>query len=156
MNVLCHRLDTFRRSCVRCGHVALFGQLPALFGRMVSGLGRSSKCLCVSCVPNRGGRSHKNQKLAWTRTRLNQWLGGERAELWHDLPSYKRPSDKTLSDEAATIQKQNRCITLCGGWLGQRFWSVGQTATPRLFAGNHGPSRAKAPSRRSPCGLELF
>ena len=44
---------------------------------------------CTLCSPPRGGKSHKSQRLAWTRGRLSRWLNGERAELWHDIPKYK-------------------------------------------------------------------
>ena len=58
------------------------------------------------------GRSHKSQRLAWTRGRLSRWLAGERADLWHDLPDYKRPQFKQISVDAAKKQRQERCIDL--------------------------------------------
>ena len=67
---------------------------------------------CTLCRPVRGGKSHKSQRLAWTRGRLSRWLAGERADLWHDLPNYKRPQFKQISVEAAKKQQQERCIVL--------------------------------------------
>ena len=54
----------------------------------------------VLCRPSRGGGSHASKKLAWTMDRLQRWLSGERAELWHDLPKYKQPKPKNLSAES--------------------------------------------------------
>ena len=42
------------------------------------------------------------------------------------------------------------------GRIKQRLWIVRQTAIPRSFAGDRRLPRAKAPSRRPPCGLEFF
>ena len=33
---------------------------------------------CTLCRPARGGKRHKSQRLAWTRSRLQRWLAGER------------------------------------------------------------------------------
>ena len=67
---------------------------------------------CTLCNPARGGKSHKSQRLAWTRDRLNRWLAGERAELWHDLPKYQRPRNKQYSEEADKRARQERCVSL--------------------------------------------
>lgn len=67
---------------------------------------------CVLCSPYRGGKSHKNQRLAWTRARLTRWLQGERDELWHDLPNYSPPRNKRVSEQAEEAKKHQRCITL--------------------------------------------
>ena len=69
---------------------------------------------CTLCRPSRGGGSHSNKKLAWTIGRLQRWLAGERAELWHDLPQYRRPKPKHLSAESEKTQRQERCIKLTG------------------------------------------
>ena len=69
---------------------------------------------CTLCRPTRGGKSHSSQKLAWTRGRLQRWLAGERAELWHDIPQYKRPKPKHSSAELAKKQRQDQCIKLTG------------------------------------------
>ena len=69
---------------------------------------------CTLCRPTRGGKSHLSQRLAWTRERLQRWLAGERAELWHDLPQYKPPHAKTLSVKAALKLRQDRCVNLTG------------------------------------------
>ena len=49
---------------------------------------------CVLCTPARAGKNHQNQRLAWTRGRLSRWAAGDRAELWHDIPTYKRQVPK--------------------------------------------------------------
>ena len=67
---------------------------------------------CTLCRPARGGKSHTSQRLAWTRNRLNRWLAGERAELWHDLPQYQRPRVKQYSNEANIKIRQDRCLSL--------------------------------------------
>ena len=69
---------------------------------------------CTLCCPKRGGKSHKSQRLSWTRSRLQRWFDGDRAELWQDLPHYKRPSSKPQSEEAAKLLRQERCINLVG------------------------------------------
>ena len=69
---------------------------------------------CTLCCPKRGGKSHKSQRLAWTRSRLQRWLAGDRSELWQDLPQYKRPGTKSHSEEAARLLRQERCINLVG------------------------------------------
>ena len=43
---------------------------------------------CILCCPTRGGKSHRSQRLTWTRGRLNRWLAGERMQLWSDIPQY--------------------------------------------------------------------
>ena len=53
-----------------------------------------------------------SKRLVWTRVRLQRWLAGECADLWHDIPSYKRPQPRQQSEEAAKIQRQDRCISL--------------------------------------------
>ncbi|CAL4245926.1 unnamed protein product [Meganyctiphanes norvegica] len=67
---------------------------------------------CTLCRPARGGKSHVSKRLAWTRNRLNRWLAGERAKLWHDLPKYQRPRFKQYSDEAGKKARQDRCMSL--------------------------------------------
>ena len=67
---------------------------------------------CTLCRPARGGKSHRSQRLAWTRGRLQRWLAGERTELWNDMPTFKRPRTKQHSAEAAKVQRQDRCIRL--------------------------------------------
>ena len=52
------------------------------------------------------------QRVEWTRRRLQRWLAGERAQLWHDIPQYKRPNPKHYSVEAAKNQRHERCIDL--------------------------------------------
>ena len=69
---------------------------------------------CVLCRPARGGKSHASQKIAWTRTRLQRWLSGERSELWQDLPKFKCPKPKNLDPTSLKKQQQDRCITLTG------------------------------------------
>ena len=63
---------------------------------------------CTLCIPKRGGKSHKSQRLAWTRGKLTRWLAGERSELWQDIPTYKQPKVKVLTKE----QRQERCVNL--------------------------------------------
>ena len=53
---------------------------------------------CALCRPTRAGKSHKSQRLNWTRNRLLRWLAGERAQLWLDLPQYKQPKAKQTTD----------------------------------------------------------
>ena len=67
---------------------------------------------CTLCVPPRGGKAHLSQRVSWTRSRLLRWIAGERAELWFDLPQYKRPKPRKFSNVAANIQRQERCIAL--------------------------------------------
>ena len=69
---------------------------------------------CTLCRPTRGGKSHKSQKLAWTRGRLNRWLSGDRAELWDDLPPYRQTKASPQSEEAEKRNRQDRCISLTG------------------------------------------
>eukprot|EP00973_Karenia_brevis_P055304 7689215-Karenia_brevis.AAC.1 len=67
---------------------------------------------CVLCSPLRAGKSHKNQRIAWTRARLTRWLDGERGELWCDLPNYSPPRQKRASEAAQEARKHQRCINL--------------------------------------------
>ena len=66
------------------------------------------------CRPPRGGKSHKNQRLAWSRGRLLRWLAGECTQLWQDIPQYKYPKVKNQSAREAKNQAQDRCINLTG------------------------------------------
>ena len=66
---------------------------------------------CTLCRQVRGGKSHRSQRMEWTRGRLQRWLAGERISLWQDLPTYKRPQNKEQSGESAKTQQQ-RCIAL--------------------------------------------
>ena len=67
---------------------------------------------CTLCRPTRGGNSHKSKKMAWTRSRLQRWLAGERTSLWQDIPQHRRPQTKEYSGESAKKQRQERCIAL--------------------------------------------
>ena len=69
---------------------------------------------CTLCQPPRAGKAHVSQRLTWSRSRLLRWLAGERAELWIDLPTYKRPKPRKFSAEAALIKCQEKCISLAG------------------------------------------
>ena len=69
---------------------------------------------CTLCRPRRAGKSHKSRRLNWTRNRLQRWLAGERAELWNDIPIFKRPQLKQVSSEFAKTKQQERCISLTG------------------------------------------
>ena len=68
---------------------------------------------CVLCTMPRAGKAHHNQRIAFTRSRLNRWLAGERGELWYDRPAYKRPKKKQAGAEATKALQQQRCIDLC-------------------------------------------
>ena len=68
---------------------------------------------CVLCAPPRAGKNHKRQRTNFTRSRLNRWLAGERAELWQDLPNYQRPRAKPTSDSKSQAQRHQRCSDLC-------------------------------------------
>ena len=69
---------------------------------------------CTLCRPTRGGSSHKSLKLAWTRNRLQRWLAGERAQLWSDIPQFRRPKQKAINlsldkkTAPRTVYKLNR------------------------------------------------
>ena len=67
---------------------------------------------CTLCRQVRGGKSHRSQRMEWTRGRLQRWLAGERGSLWQDLPIYRRPQTREYSGESAKIQQQQRCIAL--------------------------------------------
>ena len=67
---------------------------------------------CTLCRPRRAGKAHKSRRIAWTRGRLQRWLGGESSELWNELPQYSRPKPKQHSPEALMMQRQERCISL--------------------------------------------
>ena len=67
---------------------------------------------CTLCRPTRGGNSHKSKKMAWTRSRLQRWLAGERTSLWQDIPQHRRPQTKEYSGESAMKPRQERCIAI--------------------------------------------
>ena len=67
---------------------------------------------CTLCHLGRAGRSHKSKKLNWTRSRLQRWLDGERAELWSDLPNFSRPHSKQPASDLIKSKQQERCINL--------------------------------------------
>ena len=62
----------------------------------------------VLCSFPRGGRAHKNQRLAWTRARLKRWLDGERGTLWQDLPHYSPPRAKRPSEHKQQTLREQR------------------------------------------------
>ena len=64
------------------------------------------------CRPACGGKSHKSQRVSWTRSRLQRWLAGERTQLWSDMPQYKYPKAKNYSAEAIKMQRQEKCVNL--------------------------------------------
>jgi len=69
----------------------------------------------VLCAPPRAGAQHTNQRVAFTRSRLERWLDGERASLWQDLPTV-RVSGKRKRANNAVVDKalsQLRCDGLC-------------------------------------------
>eukprot|EP00973_Karenia_brevis_P077158 10715292-Karenia_brevis.AAC.1 len=67
---------------------------------------------CTLCAPPPGGKSHKTQRLAWTRSRLQRWLNGEIRELWCELPQYAQPRQKRMSEQKQQANKHQRCINL--------------------------------------------
>ena len=69
---------------------------------------------CVLCTPPRAGKQHANQRIAFTRQRLQRWLAGDRATLWRDIPNYTRKTQHDKSDVATICLRQSRCINLCG------------------------------------------
>ena len=112
---------------------------------------------CVLCTPPRGGKSHQNQRLAWTRGRLNRWLAGERSELWRDIPKYQRPAPKQLSDKVARRQKQERCIELCGeGGYGNACKSLVKPPPLGHTRDVFQHLKAKHPEARNPVDLSSF
>jgi len=54
---------------------------------------------CVLCAPPRAGKEHANQRLAFTRHRLQRWLDGDRAALWQDVPAYRAVTKRAASNE---------------------------------------------------------
>ena len=71
---------------------------------------------CVLCAPPRAGKEHKNQRVSFTRSRLNRWLDGDRATLWQDIPNYRTRQHRTraMSVQAEQGIRQKRCIDWCG------------------------------------------
>ena len=69
---------------------------------------------CVLCAPARSGQQHVNQRVAFTRHRLQRWLDGDRAALWQDIPNYKPPKPRQAMTPAhETALKHQRCDDLC-------------------------------------------
>ena len=64
------------------------------------------------CRQTRAGRSHRSQRIEWTRRRLQRWLAGERASLWQDLPNFRQPQRKEHTGESVKAHQQQRCIAL--------------------------------------------
>ena len=84
---------------------------------------------CVLCAPLRGGKQHENQRLAFTRHRLQRWLDGERANLWRDIPNYRPPRrDKPTTPEVEKALRHKRCEDLCRGVPNLR---LARLSTPR-------------------------
>ena len=84
---------------------------------------------CVLCSPPRSGKAHHNKRLAFTRSRLQRWVAGERGSLWDDIPSYTPPRNKRISEEAVKHRRHAACIDLCGeGALGKSCSSLVQEA----------------------------
>ena len=71
---------------------------------------------CTLCSPPRAGKEHKNQRVAFTRSRLNRWLDGDRATLWQDIPCYRTRQQRTrvMSAQAEQGIRQKRCMDRCG------------------------------------------
>lgn len=69
---------------------------------------------CVLCNPPRSGKSHKSQRVAFTRRRLESWLAGDRVALWDSLPQYTPPRPKRASPQGDQNRRAARCIELCG------------------------------------------
>ena len=71
---------------------------------------------CVLCAPARAGKQHSSQRLAFTRSRLQKWLDGERSTLWQSLPTYKKQGGSNSSSSNPSLQKalkQKRCEDFC-------------------------------------------
>ena len=69
---------------------------------------------CVLCTPPRAGKQHQNQRLAFTRHRLQRWLDGERASLWQDIPSYRSSKQsRTQPPQVETALRHKRCEDFC-------------------------------------------
>eukprot|EP00973_Karenia_brevis_P012154 1649507-Karenia_brevis.AAC.1 len=69
------------------------------------------------CAPTRAGKGHEQQRLAFTRSRLQRWIDGERLSLWIDRPNYnsnkRRNRLDTKSEAAKEALLQQRCIDMC-------------------------------------------
>ena len=66
------------------------------------------------CTPPRAGQAHANQRLAFTRQRLQRWLSGERETLWRSAT--RRPvqtQKKRLASDHSEENQQRRCMTSC-------------------------------------------
>ena len=66
---------------------------------------------CTLCAPTRGGKKHKNQRIAFTRSRLQRWLAGERSSLWNDIPTYHNNARQRAPTSKQS--QHHRCIELC-------------------------------------------
>ena len=62
---------------------------------------------CTLCLPPRAGKSHKSQRLSWTRNCLSRCLAGELATLWQDLPKYQPPRKRQFSEKASKKARQD-------------------------------------------------
>ena len=67
----------------------------------------------VLCAPPRAGKQHQNQRIAFTRARMQRWLDGEYAALWQDLPTYRVGKRKVFTEEAESYMRHKRCEDLC-------------------------------------------
>ena len=56
----------------------------------------------------------ENQRVAFTRQRLQRWLDGERATLWQDIPRYKAVRRKQdMTEDYEKSLRHRRCMDLC-------------------------------------------
>ena len=113
---------------------------------------------CVLCVPPRAGKAHKNQRLAYTRTRLRRWLAGERASLWNSAPLRNtNHAGRKLSTRAERTRRHARACDLCGERAFAKA-TASLTANPPVdhTAAAVAELRAKHPSAQSPVDLTSY
>ena len=67
----------------------------------------------VLCSPPRAGGQHTNQRVAFTRSRLEHWLDGDRAFLWQDLLSPSGKRKRANTEVVSNALSQQRCQNLC-------------------------------------------
>ena len=57
---------------------------------------------CVLYAPPRQGKSNKSDTAAFTKTRCERWLAGERVELWLDGPGSNKKHQNTKASRSKT------------------------------------------------------
>ena len=115
---------------------------------------------CVLGAPPRGGRKHRRAMAAYTVDRLQRWVEGERAALWHDrhVPQRGRrqaPTPAQRRDHAVALAREGFERKACAALLSEGLCPEDASTAAALRALHPVQPNPQVQSAAMPAALEL-